>query len=319
MIFVVTGCEGFIGKNFVDLLLYNGHSVYGIDKHTYASKQYSELLVHSHPNYRLIVEDIKDVKFLPDCDYIVNFAAESHVDNSIGDSENFLETNILGVKNLLHLSRTKYKKPLFVQISTDEVYGESPTGSCSEESILKPGNPYSASKASADMLVKAWSKTYGVPYIIIRPSNNYGCLQYPEKLIPAVIKSYLTKRKILLHDGGKPIRTWLYVYDTCSGIYTAIQKSEVNEIYNISSQDVYTNLYVVSRIFEILNKNYNYFETIGDFLDYNYKRPGQDVRYNVDDTKLKSLGWKNEYKFEDQIEKIVLHYIDFFERNGVIF
>lgn len=319
MIFVVTGCEGFIGRNFVNLLLNKGHFVYGIDKLTYASRQYSEIVYEKHTNYRLIVEDIRDIKFLPDCDYVVNFAAESHVDNSIGSSESFLETNVLGTKNLLHLCRSKYKKPLFVQISTDEVYGESPTGSCDEESILKPGNPYSASKASADMLVKAWSKTYGIPYLIIRPSNNYGRLQYPEKLIPATIKNYLAKRKLLLHDEGKPVRTWLNVADTCTGVYTAITTSSDNEIYNISSQDIYTNLYVVSRIFEILNEKYKYFTTIGEFVDYNYKRPGQDIRYNVDDNKLKNLGWDNKYRFDDTIESIVLDYIKFYEQNGVIF
>jgi len=319
MIFVVTGCEGFIGRNFTNLLLNKGHFVYGIDKLTYASKQYNEIVEERHKNFRLIKEDIKDIQFLPDCDYVVNFAAESHVDNSIISSDSFLESNVLGVKNLLQLVRTKYKKPTFVQISTDEVYGEFLDGSCNEDTLLNPGNPYAASKASAEMLVKAWAKTYNIPFLIIRPSNNYGRLQYPEKLIPAVIKNYLSKRKLLLHDNGSPIRTWLNVIDTCTGIYTAITKSEKDEIYNISSEDVYTNLYVVNKIFDILNKKYKYYETIKDFIDYNYKRPGQDIRYNVNDVKLKSLGWKNEYKFDDVIEDIIVDYIKFYEQNGVIF
>lgn len=328
MIFVVTGCEGFIGRNFTNLLLNKGHYVYGIDKLTYASKQISAIMNNAlggtelkiFKQYKLIKEDIKDVTYLPDCDYIVNFAAESHVDNSIGSSDEFLNSNILGVKNLLQLARTKYKKPIFIQISTDEVYGESASGSCDEESVLKPGNPYSASKASADMLIKAWSKTYGLPYYIIRPSNNYGSLQYPEKLIPATIKNYICDRKLQLHDSGTPIRTWLNVVDTCKAIYTVIEKSKsTNEIFNISSPDVYTNLYVVSKIFEILQKYLKKDITIEQFLDYNYKRPGQDVRYNVDDSKLKGLGWKNENLFEDKIEKIVVQYVEFHKTFGVIF
>lgn len=318
MFFVVTGCSGFIGYHVTKRLLERGHYVVGIDKLTYASSQFHKNRRMHEKNFIFVQEDIKDLKKMPDCDYVINFAAESHVDNSIEENNTFINSNVVGVQNLLKLCAGKYRKPVFFQISTDEVYGEH-IGTVKEETDLNPGNPYAASKASAEMLVKAWNKTYKVPYLMVRPSNNYGPEQYPEKLFPKTIKSYLSDGKIELHDEGKPIRTWLHVDDTWWAIYKIIESKKVNEIYNISSPDIYSNLYIVSNIFEHLNKKYQKYNNIKEFLDYGYSRPGQDIRYNVDDTKLKSIGWDNSRKLEHEMPRLIKEYVDYFEKYGVIF
>jgi dTDP-glucose 4,6-dehydratase len=306
----LTGCLGFIGSHFTRKCLNLGWSVYGVDKITYAANLDVLEEFQNYPNFKFEKKDIKDVTFIPDCDYVVNFSAESHVGNSILDSKDFLSSNILGVANLLEKIRAKPEncgdKPVFVQISTDEVYSDIKFGSHTEKNLLKPSNPYSASKAAADMLVLAWARTYGLNYNIIRPSNNYGTHQYAEKLIPLSIKNLSRGKKIRLHDNGEPIRNWLHVSDTVNAILTVINFGCVNEIYNIAGDTEQTNIETVKQIiscfFSFPVNNWR------DYIDFSYTRQGQDERYSVDDSKLCSLGWANEKLFKEEIEEIVKFY-----------
>ena len=218
---VVTGCAGFIGITFTKLLLERGWLVYGIDKFTYVAN-FEELrtLANIYPNtFTYVTEDIKDIDRLPECDVVFNLAAEADVDNSILNMDNFIDSNISGVKNLLEIIthrsvQIKNNKPLFFQVSTDEVYGDKEEGSFDETAALMPSNPYAATKAAADMLVESWSRTHGLDYIIARPSNNYGENQYPEKLIPTVIRRLQREQKVKLHNKGLPVRSWTHVEDT---------------------------------------------------------------------------------------------------------
>ena len=203
-----------------------------------------------------------------------------------------------------------FDRPLFFHFSTDEVYGDIESGTHSEKDILKPSNPYSASKASADMLVLAWSRTYGLDYNIIRPTNNYGLGQYPEKLIPVSVKNLQRGLKIKLHDRGEPIRNWLHADDTADAVLTIIQKGETNQIYNVSGGYEQNNKQTVQKIIE------NYFNDDREYLDYvdlGHKREGQDVRYSLDDSKLRALGWEAQRRFNHEIGSIVDYYKDNFK------
>lgn len=305
----VTGCLGFIGSYVVRRCLENEWMVYGIDKCTYAAKL--DLLdeFSRSPNFKFQKEDIKDLEHLYDCDYIINTAAESHVANSIISSDRFLETNILGTKNLLELARNKQKnvgkRPVFFHFSTDEVYGDIVNGSHTEQDLLKPSNPYSASKAAADMLVLAWARTYDLDYVILRPANNYGIGQYPEKLIPLTVKNLNRGRKTCLHNNGEPYRCWLHADDTARAVVTIIESGATNEIYNISGHEEQKNIVTVEKIIESYGHNT---QDIDQYVDLSYSRQGQDVRYSVDDSKLQSLGWAPEKRFNDEIDDIVTHY-----------
>ena len=281
---VVTGGRGFIGSHFVEKALKRGCSVIDIDKMGYAS--HSVLPFDNHPNYRLITEDISKIDHIPSCCMIVNFAAESHVDNSIKDSKPFIDSSILGVWNLLELIRGKpaYDRPMFFHISTDEVYGDIGSGKFKEEDALSPSNPYSATKASAEMLVKAYSRTYDIGYIITRSSNNYGPRQYEEKLIPKCITSLNNDMPIPVHGDGSYIRDWTYVQDNVDAIFTIIDAEVKNECYNIASENYMTNLTVVKTVINWLGKN-------EDSIQFVPNRWGQDVRYAVDSSKLRDLGW----------------------------
>src|SRR5258708_6496584 len=221
----VTGCLGFMGSHFTRLCLEKGWWVWGIDKHTYAARP--ELLeeFHKSPLFKFQQADIAEIDHLYDVDIVFNFAAETHVDNSIVDSKRFLRSNIMGVQNLLELIRGKrhYEMPVLVQVSTDEVYGDISHGRHTEADPLKPSNPYSASKAAADLLILGWHRTHDVPYLIVRPTNNYGIGQYPEKLIPKSVKYLSLKKMIPLHGDGSYVRSWLHVEDTCSAIIHAIE------------------------------------------------------------------------------------------------
>ena len=307
---IVTGYRGFIGLNFTNKLLSEGWKVYGIDKETYASNSIplnnlwrSNLITH-------VKEDICDLERLPDCDYIFNFAAESHVANSIEDSSCFIKSNVDGVRNLLDLIRKKpdnvCARPVFVHISTDEVYGDIVEGSFKEEQALNPSNPYSVSKAAADMLIKAYARTYGVQYNIIRPTNNYGLGQYPEKLIPLSVKLLQREKKIRLHNQGTPIRNWLHVEDTANAILDVVEFGELNEVYNIAGEEK-RNLDVVLSIIDAYHRP-TVIENYEQLLDFSYNRSGQDVRYSVDDSKLRSLGWTPKKKFDEEIQEIVRYY-----------
>lgn len=304
-IIYVTGCLGFIGYHITKNCLDKGYYVFGIDKQTYASNiQFLPELL-KYPNFKYQDCDINEIERLVDCDYVINTAAETHVDNSIISSDVFLKSNINGVHHLLNLiqQKSRFNMPVLLHFSTDEVYGDIETGSHVETDLLKPSNPYSATKAAADMLVLAWARTFKIPYIIVRPTNNYGIGQYVEKLIPKTIKHLTLEKKIDLHDKGLPRRTWLHVNDTTSAILTIIDKNVTNEIYNISGNYEDLNLNVVKKVLKLYGNIENYEKYIVELV-----RPGQDVRYAIDDSKLKSLGWEPKANFDQELERIVEYY-----------
>lgn len=306
---IITGCAGFIGLNFTKRLLQAGWRIYGIDKLTCVANKTEIKKLQCNTNFTFTQCDIKDIDWLPETDVLFNFAAESDVDNSNKDCYNFVQSNIAGVQNLLSVINGRIAirsdKPLFVQISTDEVYGDLAAGSYSEESCLKPSNPYAATKASADLLLQSWHRTHNIDYIIIRPSNNYGPYQYPEKLIPLAVKRLQRNKKIKLHNNGDPIRSWTHVEDTINGILAIINKGTINSVYNISSGFEQKNYLTVEQIVKA------YFCSdinVQDYIDTSYNRPGQDVRYSITCEPLKKLGWKPIKKFEVEIEKLVKEY-----------
>ena len=249
---VVTGCLGLIGSYVTRQCLAKDWKVYGIDCCTYAANEdFLEEFNHSD-NFTFVQEDISKLKYLPDCDYVINVAAESHVGNSIVDSTDFIQTNVFGVKNLLDLIRNKQSnvsdRPIFFHFSTDEGYGDITAGDHIETDILKPSYPYSASKAAADMLVFAWARTYGIKYLILRPTNNYGIGQYPEKLIPVTVKLLKREKKIKLHNRGEPIRNWLHSDDTASAVIALIEAGATNEIFNVAGGFEQKNIDTVSKV-----------------------------------------------------------------------
>lgn len=310
---VITGCAGFIGSMVTQQCLNMGWRVFGIDKFTYAANRVALESFNEYENFAFIEADICKIDRLPDCDYIINTAAESHVGNSIIDSSNFVQTNVEGVRNLLDLVRRKpdniVSKPVFLHFSTDEVYGDG-LEYATEESSLNPSNPYSASKAAADLLIQAWHRTYDIDYVIVRPSNNYGPNQYPEKLIPLSVKLLQRGKKIRLHDKGEPTRTWLHTYDTATAILTIIEKEVKNEVFNIAGNIEQKNVDTVRKIIKAYYKSESNWE---EKIDLDYKRQGQDARYNISDEKLKSYGWKPVMNFDEQIERLV----DGYKRNFV--
>jgi len=305
----VTGCLGFIGYWVTRQCLDNGWYVYGVDNETYASNTQllDELL--KYPKFKYLKSDINDLSRISDCDYIINTAAETHVDNSIISSNIFLKSNVNGVHNILKLIQQKKRRPVFLHFSTDEVYGDIDIGSFSEKQLLKPSNPYSATKAAADMLILAWTRTFNIPYVIIRPTNNYGVGQYVEKLIPKAVKYLKLGRKISLHDKGIPKRTWLHVSDTVSAVMKIIESKKINEIYNISGNYEAMNIEVASKILY----NYGIYNNEKEYIDGNEKRLGQDVRYSVDDSKLKELGWQPKANFDSELKIIV----DYYKKNFI--
>ena len=306
---VITGCLGLIGSYVTRECLQKGWKVYGIDKCTYAANISFLHEFEKDQNFTFVKEDIADLKYLPDCDYVINVAAESHVGNSIIDSSDFLKSNINGVKNLLDLIRKKptniEKRPVFFPFSTDEVYGDIETGEHVETDILKPSNPYSASKAAADMLILAWARTYDLEYIILRPTNNYGIGQYPEKLIPICVKHLQRGKRIRLHDRGEPIRNWLHSADTATAVVKIIESKQVNEIFNVAGGFEQKNIKTVQKI---INCFFEKQISIDNHVNLEFKRQGQDVRYALNDDKLRNLGWKPQMKFDDEIKKIVNYY-----------
>jgi dTDP-glucose 4,6-dehydratase len=309
---VVTGFAGFIGTTFTNRLLAEGWKVYGIDKFTHVCNQ--ALLNIKNENFEWEGADIRKIEWLPECDVIFNFAAESDVDIGNQSCDRFIKSNIDGVRNLLDIINNRIvlraDKPLFFQISTDEVYGDLVDGVFDESAELKPSNPYAATKAAADMMIQAYARTYGTEYIIARPSNNYGYFQYPEKLIPLTVKRLARGKKIKLHNEGKPVRTWTHSEDTASAILTLYENAERNRIYNISSEYEQTNIETVTKIINTyfmgkLNRNV---PNIEQFLDLSYNRPGQDIRYAITCEPLRNLQWRPEKNFDEEIIKLVNHY-----------
>jgi len=304
----VTGCLGFIGSYVTKKCLQRGWMVYGVDKCTYVANRGLLEEFGQYDNFTFLEKDIKDLDHLYDCDYIINTAAESHVGNSIIDSEDFISSNIMGVRNLLDLVRNKpencNRRPIMFHFSTDEVYGDIIEGEHTEEHLLHPSNPYSAAKAAADMLVLAWARTYNVEYIILRPTNNYGIGQYPEKLIPLSVKNMMRGLKIRLHNDGTPIRNWLHADDTAEAVMAIIDSGNVNEIYNVAGGFEQTNAETVRKIVSVHHDTDDWKQ----FVDFSYSRQGQDVRYALNDDKLRSLGWKPKKIFDEEITSIVEHY-----------
>jgi dTDP-glucose 4,6-dehydratase len=278
---------------------------------TYAANDWALQEFSANENFTFMKKDICDLKTLPDCDYVINIAAESHVENSIRDSDVFMQSNVIGVKNLLNIIKDKhgnvFKRPVFFHFSTDEVYGDIKAGSHIETDILKPSNPYSASKAAADMLVLAWSRTYDLDYIILRPTNNYGIGQYCEKLIPLAVKLLSLDRKINLHDKGHPVRNWLHSSDTAHAVIKIIESGRVNEVFNVAGNLEQKNYDTATKIVKAFHPDIPS-DKIASFFNLQHVRKGQDVRYALDDSKLKSLDWLPSKNFDIEIVSIVKYY-----------
>ncbi len=306
----VTGCLGFIGSYITRKCLNMGWYVKGVDKMTYAANKNLLDEFNQYDNFSFVHCDINDLKFLYDCDYVINTAAETHVGNSISESDDFVKSNIDGVHNILKLFKNyrqeNTKMPIFLHFSTDEVYGDIVDGAHTENDLLKPSNPYSATKAAADMLIIAWARTHNIPYVIIRPTNNYGIGQYVEKLIPKVCKFMKLGRKIPLHNNGSPVRNWLHAEDTAEAVLTIINSGIKNEIYNIAGGFEQSNMETVRKLINVLTDGNDY--DILNYVDTSYSRIGQDVRYALDDSKLRSLGWSPQKKFDDEIVSIAQYY-----------
>jgi dTDP-glucose 4,6-dehydratase len=308
----VTGCLGFIGSYITRLCLNKGWYVKGVDKITYAANK--ELLKEflQNKNFSFVQCDINDLKFLYDCDYVINTAAETHVGNSIVSSNEFIKSNIDGIHNLLKLIQD-YRgenngKPTLLHISTDEVYGDITHGNHAETDLLKPSNPYSATKACSDMLITAWGRTHNIPYIILRPTNNYGIGQYTEKLIPKSVKYLNLNRRIPLHNGGESFRNWLHAEDTANAVITLIEKGSKNEIYNVSGGFEQKNIDTAKKVISLfLNQNIEN-SNLDLYIDFSTQRPGEDIRYSLDDSKLRRLGWKPIKNFDDELPNIVEYY-----------
>jgi dTDP-glucose 4,6-dehydratase len=310
----VTGCLGFIGSHVTRACLNKGWYVQGVDKMTYAANYDNLEEFLTYDNFSWLRDDINDLKFLYECDYVINTAAETHVGNSIANSDEFIHSNINGVHNLLELIKNyrqeSSKKPIFLHFSTDEVYGDIVEGAHTETDLLKPSNPYSATKAAADMLVLAWARTYNLPYLTVRPTNNYGTGQYVEKLIPKACKYLHLGRKVPLHNNGTPIRNWLHAEDTARAIIAIIESGAENEIYNIAGGYEQSNYDTVQKVIT------EYFSTdelqfagsVDRYLDLSYSRAGQDVRYALDDSKLRALGWEPQAEFDKELKDIVEYY-----------
>ncbi len=307
---VVTGGLGFIGSHFVEKALSIGWKVINIDKINYAS---NKIDFGSHGNYYHIEEDISEIKDIPFCDLIVNFAAESHVDNSITGSNVFIKSNIMGVYNLLEIIKNKkikntnnswsYKTPLYLQISTDENFGDILEGGFSEEDRFKPSNPYSASKSAAEMLLMAWGRTYGIPYLITRTTNNYGPRQHPEKLLPMAISKCIKNEKIIVHGSGNYVRNWLHVVDNVNAIMTVIQKGVIGEAYHIASDEEYSVKEICVMVLQKFNKQYD-----DTTINNSFDRSGADLRYALTTEKIKALGWRQEKKLNNELESIIDYY-----------
>lgn len=309
---LVTGGAGFIGSNFIRYILRSENrkakseklKIINLDKLTYSGNLENLRDVEKDSRYRFVKGDICDrrlaFKLAKGCDAIINFAAESHVDRSIKDPTEFIGTNVIGAQVLLDAAK-KYKIRRFIQISTDEVYGSIPRGHFNENSPLLPNSPYAASKAAADFLVRSYFTTYKLPVIIIRSSNNFGPYQYPEKIIPLFITNALENKKLPVYADGSNVREWLYVLDNCDAINFIFNFGKAGEVYNVGSGNELKNIDLTKKILNILGKNKRMIKFVKD-------RPGHDKRYALDFRKLKRLGWKPKYKFENALKKTVLWY-----------
>ena len=297
---LITGGAGFIGCNFVRYMLekYPDEEIVVLDKLTYAGR--IENLRDVLDRIIFVQGDIcnkEDVEKVGDCNVIFNFAAETHVDRSIIDAGVFVKTDVLGTYTLLEYAR-KHDIEKYIQISTDEVYGSIEKGSFSEEDVLDSSSPYSASKAGADLLVKAYHRTYGLHVLITRSSNNFGPYQYPEKLIPVLILKAMHDEPLSIYGDGRNVRDWIYVLDNCAGIDTIFQKGKIGEIYNIASGNEKENIEIANLILKALNKPERLIRFVKD-------RPGHDFRYSLNIEKVRKLGWNSRYRFEDALKETI--------------
>lgn len=305
---LVTGGAGFIGSNYVrHVLATTNHEVVTLDALTYAGDR-SNLNGVDESRHRFVKGDITDRDLLFDLvaetDAVVNFAAESHVDRSIQGASPFVETNVVGVQTLLDAA-VEHGVEQFVQISTDEVYGEILDGRFTEEDRLIPRNPYAATKAGADLLARSYHVTHEAPVVIIRSSNNFGPRQHPEKLIPKLIRNAGRGDPLPIYGDGSNVREWTYVEDTCRAIEVVRRKATIGEIYNVGSGDERTNLDVARAVLATIDASEDLIEFVED-------RPGHDQRYALDATKVRELGWNPEWTFEDGLARTVEHYRDQF-------
>jgi dTDP-glucose 4,6-dehydratase len=309
---LVTGGAGFIGSNFINHLLEKRDDlkIINVDALTYAGNLENLKQSENNSNYTFVKADITDRETINSIfekykiNNVIHFAAESHVDRSILGSEVFFNTNVMGTNVLLEASK-RFGVEKFLQVSTDEVYGSlGPTGKFRENTPIDPNSPYSSSKASADMMALAFQRTYGLPVVVTRCSNNYGPFQFPEKLIPLMILNALNDKKLPVYGDGMNIRDWIYVIDHNKAVEIVWEKGNVGEVYNIGADQEMTNIEIIKLILAYLNKSEDLIEFVKD-------RPGHDRRYAIDSSKIMSeLGWKPEFEFESAIEKTIDWYLE---------
>ena len=327
---LITGGAGFIGSNYVELVISNSEDeVFILDNLTYAGNLKNLKAVSHLPNYNFIKGDICDKKLIDNLfkenrfNKVIHFAAESHVDNSITGPSAFIQTNIIGTFNLLHSAyclwmngpnqlKKDFKDARFLHVSTDEVYGTlGDTGLFTETTAYAPNSPYSASKASSDFIVRSYFHTYGMPVITTNCSNNYGARQHKEKLIPTIIRKALSGQEIPIYGNGKNIRDWIYVNDHCKGIKLVLEKGKLGETYNIGGRNERENLYIAHTICDLLDNLVPNETPYGDQMNFVQDRAGHDFRYAIDADKIESeLGWKAEENFESGILKTIEWYLN---------
>lgn len=303
---LITGGAGFIGSNFIRLMLsrYPENKIINFDKLTYAGNLDNLRDIEDNPDYSFVKADICDStainQVMKDIDIVVHFAAESHVDKSIENPEIFTKTNVLGTHVLLEAAR-KYDLKKFILISTDEVYGSTKKGFFHEDSPLNPNSPYSASKAAADLLGQAYFTTYNLPVIITRSSNNFGPYQFPEKVIPLFITNLIEGKKVPLYGSGLNVRDWVYVLDNCEAIDAVIHNGQPGEIYNIGGGFALPNIELTRRMLKEMEKDESWIEYVRDRL-------GHDFRYSLNCNKIHGLGWKPKLDFEKALKQTIKWY-----------
>jgi len=307
---LVTGGLGFIGSNFIHYLQKNfpEYSIINLDAELLGANRKNLSQFENSSNYEFILGNINDKKLVESLiqkvDGVINFAAESHVDRSILDSKPFLESNIMGVYTLLDSIRHNNPGIRFLQISTDEVFGSLTTGFAKEEEVFRPSNPYSASKASAELIAESYHKTYGIDVVITRCTNNFGPQQFPEKVIPKTIIRTQQNMKIPIYGTGKNIRDWLYVEDHCDAILKVFLNGKSGESYNISDSNELTNIELIEKILEHMDKS-------KDLTYFVEDRPGHDLRYGMDSSKIRNeLGWKPKNSIDKNLETTIKWYLD---------
>lgn len=305
---LVTGGCGFIGSNFIHLVLekYKDIRVVNLDKLTYCGNPSNLEDIASDKRYSFVKGDICDKKIVEelvgDSDAVINFAAETHVDRSIKYPDDFMNTNVYGVKTLLDAAKNKGVSK-FIQIGTDEVYGSVKDGFSKEEDNLKPNSPYSATKAAGDLLALSYYTTYDLPVTVVRSSNNFGPFQYPEKVIPLFITNLITNKKVPLYGDGENVRDWLFVRDNCEAIDLILRSGKPGNVYNIGGGTHLSNLDLTEKVLQVMGKG-------PDAIEYVNDRPGHDRRYALDSSKIMRLGWAPKEDFESNINKTIRWYED---------